>query len=240
MRLNQYIARATGISRRKADEVIASKRVKVNGHPGNFSDQIQAHDVVELHEKGLWKNVSPQDQSNEVILMYKPPGFMTTKSDPQGRRTIYELLPQEYKRFNTAGRLDYNSEGLLVLSANGNTIFRLTHPKFKSQKKYLVGLSSVLTSQQIARARSGDIVLDGYKLNPVTIEKGVISQYQYLNLESNLYWYNFTLSEGRNRQIRKMCAMMNNPVQRLIRIAHGDYYLDSAIVRGGWRKVELT
>jgi pseudouridine synthase len=136
--------------------------------------------------------------------------------------------------------LDFLSEGLLVLSPNGHLIFSLTHPKFKTAKSYLVGLSKPLTPKQISQAASGTMVIDDYKLNPVKIEPINLAKFKYLNLETRLFWYQFSLSEGRNRQIRKMASTFGNCVLRLIRVQHGPFRITPEIVKRGYLLTSLA
>lgn len=234
MRINQYIAKSKGISRRKADEAIKSSFVKVNGDLAQLQYYVQTDDLIEYYDGKKWTNVAPHNENNTVLLLYKPKKVVTTHFDPEGRKTIYSLIPKEFDGYKSAGRLDYMSEGLIVLSQNGNFILSLTHPKFKTSKKYLVGLSKPLNHSQIQDASSGTMEIDGYKLNPVIISKARIDDYSYLRLEKNLFWYSFELKEGRNRQIRKMMGEYNNPVKRLIRVAHGHYTLSPEILKKGY------
>jgi len=240
MRINQYLAKQLGISRRKADQWIQQGLVKVNSSPALLGAIIQDTDQVEVYTDRGWRNVSPQNQANEVILMYKPPQVMTTRFDPQGRKTIYDLLPSYFKNYKPVGRLDFMSEGLLILSQNGHLIFALTHPKFKTQKVYLVGLVKPLTVEQIALAQSGTMELDGYLINPVKIMPTKASIYAFLKLSTQYYWYTFTLSEGRNRQIRKMVHYFHNSVVKLIRIRHGQFQLTPEIYHRGYIVTNLV
>ena len=234
MRINQYLAKQLGISRRKADQWIQQGLVKINSAPAILGTIIQNTDQVEVYTPKGWQNVSPQSETAKIVLMYKPPKTMTTRFDPQGRRTIYDLLPKNFKNYKPVGRLDFMSEGLLILSQNGHLIFSLTHPKFKTQKVYLVGLIKPLTQEQIALAQSGTMELDSYLLNPVKIVLADVKQYQFLGLSRQHYWYAFTLSEGRNRQIRKMVHFFHNSVVRLIRVSHGQFQLTPKIYRQGY------
>ncbi len=234
MRLNQYIAKNTGISRRKGDEVISKGWVKVNGEIASLGVQVDENTNVSIFNGWSWKDLSPKADTNSVLLMYKPAEVMTTRDDPEGRKIIYDLLPEKYKDFKTAGRLDFMSEGLLVLSENGHLILSMTHPKFKTQKVYLVGLQRELTDKQIDEAKSGEMEIEGYKLNPVKIEKTGIDKYLYLNPDRRVFWYEFTLSEGRNRQIRKMATAFGSGVHRLIRISHGMFKLTPEIKNKGF------
>jgi 23S rRNA pseudouridine2605 synthase len=234
MRLNQYVAKHTGISRRKADEQIQNGRVRINGELNKLGSQVTESDLVETFNGKSWQNISQKSESSKVILLYKPPRVMTTKDDPEKRKTVYHLIPKKYATFKTAGRLDFMSEGLLVLSENGHMILSMTHPKFKTSKKYLVALSRPLLQKDIQKAETGNIVIEGYKLNPVQIETANLDDFKYLRLEKNKHWYVFTLSEGKNRQIRKMATYFKNIVFRLIRIEHGPFKLSEKVYKAGF------
>jgi len=241
MRINQYIAKHTGISRRSGDELVAAGGVKVNGEVARPGIQVKAGDVVEYLTKGRWRTVTSsgtEDGGDTVLLMYKPVRVMTTHDDPQGRNTVFDVLPARYGSFKTAGRLDYMSEGLLVLSANGHLILSLTHPKFKTRKTYLVGLNKKLHESFLIKAIRGDLVIDGYRLNAVEVREADATEYGYLKLSRSSHWYQFTLTEGRNRQIRKMVELDRCSVTRLIRIAHGPFRLNPEIVHKGF--IETT
>jgi 23S rRNA pseudouridine2605 synthase len=243
MRLNQFLAKHTGISRRTADEVIKNGDVKVNGRPGVLGDKIENTDKVEVQRKGKWETFNLAEEESQVLLLYKPIFTVSTRDDPDKRRTIYDLIPRNFENHKSAGRLDYMSEGLLVLSTNGHLILSLTHPKFKTPKEYFVGLKKPLTHEQIDKAKMGQIELEDYLLNPVDIKplsNNLASKYFYLKLENNLVWYSFSLSEGRNQQIRKMCKMFGNQVIRLIRVKHGRFELTEDIKKKGWMLVNST
>lgn len=237
MRLNQFLAKHLGLSRRKADDIIKSGSTLVNGKIGQLHFRISPEDDVEVDQNGKIKRFNLKQNTSKVLLLYKPGKVVTTASDPQGRKTVFDLLPKKYHSFKTAGRLDYLSEGLLVLSNNGHLILSLTHPKFKTKKKYLVCLDKNLSSNQIQIARSGILEIDGYKLNSVDIQLADLHSFSYLNLNLKAPWYVFTLSEGRNRQIRKMAEIFNRKVLRLIRIGHGQFHLDENLFKKGFIEV---
>lgn len=223
MRLNQFLAKHIGISRRNADEIIKRGEVKVNHVEGQLHNQIEPNDMVQVLTKGVWKTFSLDSDEDKVLLLYKPIFTMTTRSDPEGRKTIYDLLPSQYFNYKPAGRLDYMSEGLLVLSPNGHLLLSMTHPKFKTKKVYIVGLQQSLSQKDVREAVSGGIEIDGYELNPVEILPVDTKHWSCLKLETHLHWYEFILTEGRNQQIRKMAKYFGNKVQRLIRIKHGRF-----------------
>ena len=244
MRINQYIAKTFGISRRKADEKIKEEKVKVNGIVADFVE-IKANDVVEVLDKGKWvkvNNLSDSDgQMDAVLLIYKPVKVITSHDDPEQRTTIFDLIPKEFSTLKSAGRLDYMSEGLLVLSANGHLILNLTHPKFKTKKSYLVALDRPLSASQIGTIGSGEMVVEEYKLNPIIITKlEDYVKFDYLQLERAYYWYTFELSEGRNREIRKIAEQFHLKVRRLIRVKHGQFEISREIFEKGYLKTSVA
>ena len=234
-RLNQYLAKNTGISRRQADELISKSKVKINGVVATLGQKVdEEKDVVEMVEKWSTKKVDAQKDAETTILFYKPIFCLTTRKDPQKRKTIYDFLPHQYHNLKPAGRLDYMSEGLLIMSNDGNLINELTHPKYESDKRYIVGLNQPLTSHQVAQASSGKMEIDEYEINPVIITElssTARAKFDYLGLDKKLAWYHFELSEGRNNQIRKMCEFFNKKVVRLIRSKQGEYELDSQLYK---------
>ena len=175
----------------------------------------------------------------EYILFYKPVGYLCTHKDPIKRPIVYDLLPSQYQDFNSAGRLDQNSEGLIVFSNDGYFLHRLMSPEIPCDKVYLVGLKQHLSQGFVELAFSGEFIIHqqnnggdiiGQQLLPVKVEILGKNNFGYLKLESDLIWYQFTLNEGRNNQIRKMCASFDNPVQRLIRIQQGQFRLTKEIM----------
>ncbi len=224
MRINQFLAKSLGISRRSADELIESRRVKIDGVHAEFHNKVDENVKVTLLDNNEWGEIKSVDK-NETVLFYKPIFTITAKKEQFDRRTIYDSVPPRYHKLKPAGRLDYMSEGLLVMSNDGELLQKLTHPKHKHVKVYLVGLMKRLLSKEIEELQKG-ITVDDYKLNTVEIEKmtkGSMEKYDYLKLQEKLQWYQFTLTEGRNNQIRKMCEYAEQKVQRLIRIKHGEY-----------------
>ncbi len=234
-RLNKALAKVTGLSRRQIDEQIAKGNVMVNGSVAVLGLTIDIDkDIVQYQgSNGELKTLENMNSGSRVFLIYKPVYTVTTRFDPQERKTIYDFIPHELAPLKSAGRLDYMSEGLLVLSNDGELINQLTHPSHGSDKIYLVGLVRKLESRFINMASSGDLEIDEYKLNPVDIKPirdlGVDSKYGYLKLTPEFSWYTFELSEGRNNQIRRMCEVFGNTTKRLIRVKHGDYVMSEEL-----------
>jgi 23S rRNA pseudouridine2605 synthase len=225
MRLNQFLAKYLNISRRQADTLIQQGQVKVNNQPAQLGQQIDTETDQVHYQKKLIQAETIQDQ---VVLFYKSICCVCSHSDPQDRRTIYDFLPRHLHNLKFAGRLDFMSEGLLVLSNNGDIIQELTHPSGSKSKVYMVATSQPLTPQNFIQAKCGEIEIDFYKLQPVEIEKVTpfeLSQFNYLKPNPDYHWYRFHLNEGRNNQIRKMCQFFGVKVARLIRIQQADYKL---------------
>ena len=258
-RINQFLAKSLGISRREADNYVERGLIEVNGSLAGFSDRVGDEDVIKIYENDNWRNLNQTKVIEQTVLFYKPIFSITSNYDPQGRKTIYNYLPTKYHQLKSAGRLDYMTEGLLILSNNGNLIQDLTHPKNEHQKMYLVGLKEKLSKEAFTSFEKG-FVLEDKKLNPVKVTElkseastvsskkdpaktnkpaptvlkhavitgknlGDQAEYFYLNLQPNFFWYKFTLTEGRNNQIRKMVESFESKVLRLIRVQQGDYKL---------------
>lgn len=229
MRLNQYLARYTGVSRRQADDLIIQKKVKVNEELAILGQKIDPDfDEVKYNNKVL----EPQKSQDQILLFYKPIFCVCTRSDPQGKKTIYDFLPVNFHNLKSAGRLDYMSEGLLILSNNGNFLNSITHPSSNKTKKYLVATKKPLSEKLISAAAKGTIEIEDYTLAPVIINSlkdSDIIKYKYLNLDPSYQWYIFVLSEGRNNQIRKMCELNGQRVLRLIRITHAEFEMSNSL-----------
>ena len=209
MRLNKYIAHATGVSRRQADEIIESGSVSVNGATAGLGRSINEDtDVVLLGGKVL---KLPKEAT--TILMNKPVGYVCSRrAQGKGVKTIYELLPDEYKTLKTVGRLDKDSSGLIMLTDDGDLAFQLTHPKYHKEKQYLVALDKNLS---VADER---LISD----NGVEIGDG-LSRLGLECLNNNRHTWRVTMSEGRNRQIRRTFAALGYTVVKLHRIKFGEY-----------------
>ncbi len=236
MRLNQFLAQNLGISRRAGDKYITQGLVEVNGEIGQLFDQISQSDSVRYYNNREWVDINSNGE-DRTILFYKPIFSLVSKKPEFGKKTVYDLLPKAYQNLKYAGRLDYMSEGLLVLTTSGELIQTLTHPSNESDKEYLVGLKYALKKEEVGEMKSG-MTLEGVKLNPVMVNlykaadvESRHDEYNFLSLQRNFWWYKFTLSEGKNNQIRNMCEAFGQKVLRLIRVKQGEYYLDSKLYK---------
>ena len=206
MRINKYIAQAGIASRRKADQLIMSGNVKVNGavmkEPGY---DVAESDKVEVNGRLL-----------EYVLINKPAGMVTTVSDDKDRLTVMDVVKDIDARLFPVGRLDYNTSGALIMTNDGDMAYRLTHPKHEVYKTYRARVAGVLSNEKAAKLRKG-VDIGGFVTSraKVNIIKG--------NQHSTIV--EISIREGKNRQVRKMFAAVGNPVQELERIAIGEIRL---------------
>jgi 23S rRNA pseudouridine2605 synthase len=225
-RLQKILAQAGVASRRAAEKLIADGRVTVNGQTvrtmGTKADP--AHDDIRVDGRRLR---SPQ--RTRYILLNKPAGYVTTRSDPQRRPTVIDLLRDVHEYIFPVGRLDYDSEGLLLLTNDGTLAAQLTHPRHGVERTYEVRLAGTPDAEALERLRKG-IVLDGRRTSPA--EVALLSSRR--DREGAL---RLTIREGRNRQVRRMCEAVGHPVRALRRVRIGPL-TDSRLKPGQWR--ELT
>ena len=211
-------------SRRKSEELIEAGRVKVNGHVAHIGDKINPKkDLVTVRGKKI-NSVG----RNYYIMLHKPRGYVTTVSDELGRKTVMDLVGDVKARIYPVGRLDKDSEGLLLLTNDGSFANAVSHPVHSFAKVYRVTVRPSVDDEILFKLRTG-IVIDGRKTAPCDVN--VITE------EPGRVVLEFVLREGRNRQIRKMCEAVNLQVARLKRISVGSLKL-GMLPQGKWR--ELT
>ncbi|MBR5792946.1 MAG: rRNA pseudouridine synthase [Ruminiclostridium sp.] len=221
----QKILSAAGIcSRRKAEEYITAGRVTVNGQPASLGDRADPErDVVALDGKEV---IRPG--SRTVLMLYKPRGVVTTLSDEKGRKNVADLVKDCPVRVWPVGRLDMDSEGLLLLTDDGELTNILIHPRHEVEKEYLVWVTGF--TAEGAERLAQPMTLDGQALRPAKVK--------VLRREGERTVLSVTIHEGKNRQVRRMCAFCGMTVRRLKRIREGKLHLDKTLRPGQWR--ELT
>ena len=215
MRINKYIASCGVASRRKAEEIILDRRVKVNGEiVSELSFNIYENkDIVEIDGK-----VISLSENHVYIVLNKPEGYITTVKDQFDRPSVLDLVTDIKERVYPIGRLDYETSGLLILTNDGDLTYKLTHPKHEVDKTYVALVKGQPTYEELKNFRDG-LEIEDYKTAPAKIR--VVD----VNEEKNYSKCEIKIHEGRNRQVRKMCKAINHPVLRLRRIAMGEIRL---------------
>jgi pseudouridine synthase len=221
VRLNAFLARAGVASRRRADVLIREGRVRVNGEPGELNTVVGKRDLVEVD------GVRVERQPLAYVLLHKPPGVVTSASDPHGRRTVVDLVPSE-PRVVPVGRLDADTTGALVLTNDGDLAHRLAHPRYGVPKVYEAEVEGALTPEELEFLRGGIALEDGVTA-PAEVRLVARSR-RASRLE-------LTLHEGRKHQVKRMCEAVGHPVRRLHRARYAGLDL-AGLEPGQWR--ELT
>lgn len=222
IRINVYLVEMLGISRRQADREIQAGNVKVDGRSAELGQIIDPKKQKVFFKH---KRVEFSKAPRVLLVLYKPRGYVSTRKDPQGRKTVMDLLPKgkRYKGLKPAGRLDYESEGLLLFSNDGKFIQEETHPKYEHEKEYIV---------QFERPVVGAV--QKKFLEGVTFPEGVAKADEVRKIDKHTL--SIVLHQGFNRQIRRMANACNNTVTRLVRIRSGDIKLGK-LKPGEWKLI---
>lgn len=230
MRLNKFISNSGHCSRRAADDLIASGVVLVNNIPVKQMGTKVDPELDQVRIKG--GPIISQPKNTLVLLMNKPKGYVCTKKDVNAKRTVYELLPEEYQTLFSIGRLDKDSEGLLVFTNDGELSQKLSHPKYNKEKVYRVHVRGKVIDEDIEQIEKGMTLLE-YKTAPAKAE---------------IIWYDpkedrtileITLKEGKKRQIRNMFLALKKPVKKLVRLSFGKYKLGK-MKPGDWMRMKYS
>lgn len=224
LRINKYLSECGVASRRGADELILAGRVQLNGvavtEPGVRVDPKTDRVLVD-GKPATHPAASSTGVRDLTLLLHKPVQVVTTRSDPQGRQTVFDILPQEYRneRLLHVGRLDFFSEGLLLLTTDGSLMNRLIHPRWHLPKVYHVLVRGAVSEIKLGIMRDGMTLKEGEKLAPVEVS--------VLRTDAGGVWLEMTLLQGLNRQIRRMCRDLGLTVLKLIRVRQGPLSLGS-------------
>ncbi|MBT6701834.1 MAG: pseudouridine synthase [Gammaproteobacteria bacterium] len=214
-RIQKVLANQGAGSRRQIDKLLQEGRIKVNGKVAKPGDQLQGGEKVSIDDK-LVK--FPRHIIKPKVLMYhKPVGLVSTRSDPEGRPTVYGQLPKlQQGRGIGVGRLDINTSGLLLFTTNGELANRLMHPSFEIEREYAVRVRGEVTDEKVANLTAGIELSDGVaKFDLITDGGG----------QGTNHWYHVTLREGKNREVRRLWEAVDVEVSRLVRVRYQDFTL---------------
>ena len=224
MRIQRALARAGVASRRHSEELIAAGRVTVNGKPAQIGQSVDpARDDIRVDGKQVEAPSAPV-----WILLNKPKGVMTTRSDPEGRQTVFQLV-DDVPGLTYVGRLDYETEGLLLLTTDGTAANQLTHPSFEVEREYLVTVRGDVDAA-VAQARRG-VELDDGPVRP--------REMSARKLRGGQAELSVTITEGRKREVRRFCNAIGLKVERLVRVRYGPIKLGS-LATGDSRPLTAT
>ncbi|HHW7507079.1 TPA: 23S rRNA pseudouridine(2605) synthase RluB [Mannheimia haemolytica] len=231
-KLQKILARAGQGSRRELEEIIAAGRVSVDGKIATLGDRVQVSSSTKIRIDGHLVNLMPaQKEICRVLMYYKPEGELCTRSDPEGRATVFDRLPRlSGARWIAVGRLDINTSGLLLFTTDGELANRLMHPSREVEREYSVRVFGNIDDAMLQRLRKGVQLEDG----PANFKQIKVVGGTGLN-----QWFDVTLTEGRNREVRRLWESQGVEVSRLIRIRYGNIKLDKGLPRGGWEEMGL-
>lgn len=226
-KLHKVLAQAGMGSRLEMEQLILEGRISVNGEPAHIGQRIQFGDTIKVNGKPVRVRMTPPPP--RVLAYHKPAGEVVSHDDPQNRPTVFRRLPRLMQgKWQSVGRLDLNTEGLLLLTSSGELANRLMHPRFGLQREYAVRVLGALSNEEKQRLLDG-VRLDDGMAQFASIEDG--------GGEGANCWYRVTIGEGRNREVRRMFEAVGHAVSRLIRIRYGAMMLPRGLKRGAW--VEL-
>jgi 23S rRNA pseudouridine2605 synthase len=227
-KLHKVLAQAGLGSRLEMEQLILQGRISVNNEPAHIGQRIQFGDQVKINGKPIRYRIAPPPA--RVIAYHKPVGEVVTHDDPQNRPTVFRKLPRlPQGKWQSVGRLDLNTEGLLLFTSSGELANQLMHPRFGLEREYAVRVLGALSNDEKQRLLEG-VRLDDGMAHFGTIEDG--------GGEGSNCWYRVTISEGRNREVRRLFESVGHAVSRLIRIRYGAMVLPRGLKRGAWMELD--
>jgi 23S rRNA pseudouridine2605 synthase len=228
VKLHKVLADVGMGSRRDMEDLIIQGRVSVNGLPAHIGQRVGPTDQVRINGKQVHRKI--QTKPPRVILYHKPSGEIVSQSDPEGRPTVFDRLPKPRQgRWIAVGRLDFNTEGLLLFTTSGELANRLMHPRYGIEREYAVRILGELSQENTSQLKTG-----------ITLDDG---QAKFLRLsmgggDGANRWYHVALTEGRNREVRRMFEAVGHTVSRLLRTRYGMFLLPPRLRRGKWEEIE--
>ncbi len=227
-KLHKVLAQSGLGSRLEMEQLITQGRISVNNEPAHIGQRIQFGDSVKVNGKPIRFRIAPPPA--RVIAYHKPVGEVVTNDDPQNRPTVFRKLPKLYQgKWQSVGRLDLNTEGLLLFTSSGEMANRLMHPRFGLEREYAVRVLGALNADEKQR------LLDGVELEDGRAQFGSIEDG---GGEGANTWYRVTISEGRNREVRRLFEALGHAVSRLIRIRYGAMVLPRGLKRGAFMELD--
>ena len=229
-KVQKVLARAGKGSRREMEAMISEGRVSIDGKVAFLGDRVTGTEQIRLD--GHQVKLTAQDEDICRVLVYnKPEGEMCTRKDPEGRPTVFDRLPPlETGRWVAVGRLDINTSGMLLFTTDGELANRLMHPSQKVEREYAVRVFGEINEAMLQTLRTGVTLDDG----PARFQK-----ITYRGGEGRNHWFHVVLSEGRNREVRRLWESQEVQVSRLIRVRYGDMEMQRQLPMGGWRELGL-
>lgn len=229
-KLQKVLARAGVGSRREMEALISAGRVSVDGKTAFLGDRVESTQAIRVDGHPV-KIIAEEAQVCRVIAYHKPEGEICSRNDPEGRPTVFDRLPKlQGARWIAIGRLDINTSGLLLFTTDGELANRLMHPKFEVEREYAVRVFGEVTDAIIQRLRTGVMLEDG---------KANFKKIKAMPGEGLNRWFHVMLTEGRNREVRRMWESQGAVVNRLIRVRYGDLQLPKHIPAGGYAECDL-
>lgn len=228
-KLHKVLADAGLGSRRDMEELITQGRVSVNGEPAFIGQRVLPTDLVRVNGKPVRRAMKHAESVPQVLIYHKPAGEIVSKDDPEGRPTVFDHLPRARNgRWIAVGRLDFNTEGLLLFTTDGELANRLMHPKYEIEREYAVRIQGELSKEDKEKLLT-KVMLDDGPAKFTSLEE--------IGGKGFNRWYQVKLSEGRNREVRRMFEAVGMPVSRLIRTRYGSINLPSNLSRGKFERL---
>ncbi|RJG51179.1 23S rRNA pseudouridine(2605) synthase RluB [Motilimonas pumila] len=229
-KIQKVLARAGLGSRRKMEELLAANKVSVDGKMAKLGDRVEPKQVLRVDGR-IIDIKAQEDVICRVLMYHKPEGELCTRFDKEGRPTVFDRLPRiNGARWIAVGRLDINTAGLLLFTTDGELANRMMHPSHEIEREYAVRVFGEIEDEMLTRLTDGVELDDG----PASFSKIKKSGGEGIN-----EWFNVTLSEGRNREVRRLWESQGMQVSRLIRVRYGKLDLPKALPKGGWTELEL-
>ena len=232
-KLQKVLARAGHGSRREIEAMISAGRVSVDGKLATLGDRVELSSFLKIRIDGHIVSVNESvTEVCRVLAYYKPEGELCTRKDPDGRPTVFDRLPKlRGARWIAVGRLDVNTCGLLLFTTDGELANRLMHPSREVEREYAVRVFGQVDDEKIKQLSRGVQLEDG---------PAAFKTLKFTGGEGINQWYNVTLTEGRNREVRRLWEAVGVQVSRLIRVRYGDITLPKGLPRGGWTELDLS